>query len=124
MKAIEIRTLDVKYQRHGSLSDWHQPYGMPMKILVSNLGDADFEFILAVRKLVEMHLCGKSGIPATVVDSWNDSHRNIIDPGVMPDSPYRSAATKSFEVAALLGELLNVDWIKFEARMEEVWNAR
>ena len=101
MRAIEIRTIDHKHQRGQREGDWHQPYGMPMKIMVSAMPHPDYEVIIAVRTLVEMYMCTKMGIA------------DPLDNQVPPNIEERAA-----EIANILGSLLGISWTDFDMAKE------
>ena len=70
MRAIEIRTIEHEHQRFNTVGDWIYVYGMPTRITVSRLPHPDFEFIVAVRELVDMYLCSQRVLTEKVVGPY------------------------------------------------------
>ena len=78
MRAIEIRTIEHQHQRNNEVADWYQPYGMPMKIVVSNMENPDFEFLSAICGLVDMHLTARQGVVDRTALNGYRSEANMI----------------------------------------------
>lgn len=107
---ISIKTIPHKEQRYPTIGDWWLENG-EMKIRVSEeLGNEDYQFMIAIHELIEQHLCRKRGISQESIDKFDKEHLDSEDPGSLPDAPYHKEHLFSLIVEGMLANQLEVDF--------------
>jgi hypothetical protein len=127
---IEIKTVSPESQRYATLGDWFdvekvylpklerpEPHSM---VVVSELGDPRYEFLVALHELVEMFLCKQRGITAGVVDQFDMNWKQEGEPGNDPASPYFREHQFASSIERQMAHELGVNWAEYENRLEEV----
>lgn len=114
----EIRTIPHHAQRYPTIGDYF-PHGGTNLIFVSELGNKDYEFLVAIHELVEMYLCQKHGIKESDITAFDIAHQDI-DPGLSKEAPYHKEHMAALKVEKMIAKELKVDWNKYEKRLEEV----
>jgi hypothetical protein len=112
---INIETIPHKQQRYPTVGDWYDEDGA-LQIKVSEMGNPDYEFLVALHELVEVWLCKKRGISQKAVDDFDmefekKREKSLVsvtsEPGEEPDAPYQNehlvACGVELTVAAALG---------------------
>ena len=121
MREVLIQTIKPAEQRYQTVGDWYND-GDQTVIRVSDTGDPDHSFLVAVHELVEWYLCQKAGISAAAVDEFD--HRELREPylehGDMPDAPYHRQHDAALCVERVLAHELGIDWQMYEERLDEV----
>lgn len=122
----EIHTIQHGEQRYNTAGDWYDvikmtvvPHKTVLTVSVSDLGDERYEFLVALHELVEAFLCKQRGITVDSVDNFDISCPDN-EPGNMPDAPYHREHQFATRVERMVAEELGVDWVTYEARLDEV----
>lgn len=109
-------------QRYATCGDWIiSPAGIEIK--VSQMGDADSEFLVALHELVEAYLCRKAGITDEAVMSFDIAFEekrqpgNTDEPGDDPAAPYNHEHRIATIVEMIVADAAGVDWKKHEANV-------
>lgn len=120
--AISIASIPHGHQRYETCGDWKETPGR-LEILVSRMGNKDYEFCVALHELVEAYLCQKRGITdsqVTAFDVWfeNDrkagAHTETEEPGDHPLAPYRKEHFTATTIERIMAEQLQIDWKIYE----------
>jgi Ni,Fe-hydrogenase III component G len=111
---IAIQTIPHGQQYYDTVGDWFDgPDGWQM-IRVSELGNPDMEFLIALHEFLENYLARKREITPKMVDEFDINFKGEGEPGDDPKCPYfpdHQAATK-FERE--MADYLGVDWDEYE----------
>ena len=123
---IEINTIPLQDQRYKTAGDWYNTLKMTMvppqevlTISISELGNEEYEFLVAIHELVEAFLCRRRGIPHTLVDEFDLANPKQ-EPGDLPESPYFKEHQFASKIERLLAAELGVNWNSYEAHLAEV----
>lgn len=115
---ITITTVKHEDQRYDTAGDWHDG-----AILVSEMGNEDYEFLVALHELVEMHLCKKHGVTQEQVDAFdlqfdeerkNRSHDPLDEPGNDGRAPYFHEHQLASIIEREMADKLGVDWNDYD----------
>jgi hypothetical protein len=91
-----------------------------LAVVVSRLGNDDYEFLVALHELVESYLCERRGITAADVDAFDFPFRGDGEPGDNPTAPYFREHAFATKVERLMADELGVDWAAYETTLGEV----
>lgn len=117
---ITIKTIPHDQQRYETVGDWWFTPTGDIEIRVSDMGNPQYEFLVAYHEQCEVMMCINEGITVEEVDAFdiefekNRAEDNADEPGDDPKAPYRkqhfAATTLERQMAANLG----VDWKLYE----------
>lgn len=95
---IYIKTIPHKMQRYDTVGDWWFEADT-LHIRVSDMGDPNYEFLVAFHEQAEAMLCLERGIPEDIVMEFDKKfeeersqglHDRADEPGLAKDAPYRN----------------------------------
>lgn len=110
---IRIETIDADQQRYLTSGDWFQD-GDVLRILVSESGNADWDWLVAVHELIEQKFCEKAGITAEQVDAWDMNFKGDGEPGNHKAAPYHAEHKFATHIEKLLAAELGIDWDEYD----------
>jgi len=88
--------------------------GDALKVRISDLGNADYEFLVLIHELVESYLCAKRGISEPRIAAFDQDHPELRDPGADPRSPYRKEHLFSETIEHLIAKELGINWDEYD----------
>jgi hypothetical protein len=121
---IEIKTIPHEKQRYETVGDWQILPDGSLKIAVSEMGNDDYAFLVAIHEAIEVWLCKKRGITTEQVDTFdivfeqNRADDDDSEPGDHPDAPYRKEHFFATSIERLLAAELGVDWETYSSVAE------
>lgn len=119
---VDIKTIPQHLQRYDTVGDWYVDEGI-LYIRVSDMGDKDFENLVAIHEYVEAILCIQRGIKekdVTEFDIWYEQQRALgnidcqSEPGDHEKAPYRKEHFFATSVERLISAELNVNWQQYD----------
>ena len=116
MRTISIKTIPHKEMRYTTCGDWLEEDGKSV-VKVSDMGNEDYEFVVAIHEVVEQYLCRKRGIEDFAVTEFDKQHLDHENPGDLIDAPYHKEHAVATVVEMLLISELNIDLEKYEKTM-------
>lgn len=124
---VIVTTMPHARQRYATVGDWvADGRGHLRHIHVSELGNEDYHFLVAMHELIEAHLCLKRGVSQHEVDAFDmafERDRDLGDesePGDAPAAPYRREHRQAENIERQLADLLGIDWQAYEAAIGEL----
>jgi hypothetical protein len=114
---IDILPIPHEHQRYDTAGDWFVKDGL-LHIRPSSLSDDRHTFLLGLHELVEAVLCLKCGITQDQVDEWDETHKDLPEPGDSSAAPYHRQHVIASVVEQLAAELLGVDWNEYSAAVD------
>ena len=118
---INIQTIPNDQHRYSTCGDWWLDNQGNIQIRVSDMGNPDYEALVALHELVEVLLCKKRGITTEQVDAFDKAFEaarepgNDDEPGDDPKAPYKKEHFFATNIEALTSAELGVDWQTYEA---------
>lgn len=98
-----------------------------IEVFVSEMGDSDSEFCVAVHELIESYLCQKEGITDEAVTAFDKDFEekreegNVDEPGDAPGSPYRQQHRTATLIEMLVADALGLEWKRHEANVNKLF---
>ena len=125
MLNIAIATVPHEAQRYPTVGDWFwDREKRELTILVSDLNNWKYEFLIAIHEIVEAMLCQAAGVSQLDVDNFDMAFEkrrqkdDVSEPGDDPKAPYyKQHQTASF-VERVVALDLNVNWESYEATIQ------
>jgi len=118
---IQLRTIPHLSQRYETVGDWEIAPNGDILISVSDMGNEDYSFLVAIHEAIEVWLCRKRGISQEAVDDFDIAYEkkrsegDVSEPGDHPDAPYRKEHQFATRIERLLAEELGVDWEHYDS---------
>lgn len=128
MKII-IQTIPNSSQRYPTVGDYWKDEDGTDHIVVSDMGNDDYAFLVAIHELTEMYLCQKRGIKEEDITAFDikfeeerndDKHGPEEEPGYAPDAPYKNEHFFAESIERLIAGQLGVDWKTYDKTVNEL----
>lgn len=123
---IRMQTIPHDKQRYETVGDWQIGEDGSISIDVSNMGNEDYAFLVALHEAIEVWLCRKRGITQDSVDSYdieyekNRPEGDFSEPGDSPLAPYKREHQFATQIERQLAEELGVNWDEYNTTVEEL----
>ena len=120
---IQLRTIPHSEQRYETVGDWENLPDGSLRISVSDMGNDDYAFLVAIHELVEVWLCNKRGITDEAVSAFdieyekNRPEGDESEPGDHPDAPYRKEHFFATNIERMIALELGVDWAQYDQKV-------
>ena len=117
MDYINIVVVSPNDHRYRTAGDWQWEQNMSgekLHILVSEMDDERYEFLVALHELVEAFLCRYNGIPEEAVTEFDKHNPELDEPGESPMAPYYKEHMRASIIERIMAQFLDVDWLKYE----------
>ena len=117
---ILLKTIPHSKQRYETSGDWQIAEDGSISIDVSDMGNEDYAFLVAIHEAVEVWLCQKRGITDEVVTAFdieferNRPEGDESEPGDHPDSPYRKEHFVATNIERIIAAELGVLWADYD----------
>jgi hypothetical protein len=105
------------------VGDYYLGAGEVLKVRISDLGNADYEFLVLIHELIEAYLCAKHGISEAQITAFDTEHPELPEPGASPDAPYHQEHEIAGKIEMLLADYLGVDWVKYSDTIDTLTSA-
>ena len=120
MRSIEIRSIPHHEHRYETVGDYFDDE-CGTHIIVSEMGNEDYEFLVCLHELIEQYLCRKRGIKEediVIFDKMFEKERedgkwDKEEPGDDPRAPYRREHFVSTNIERMVAHEMGVDWSKY-----------
>jgi len=112
MKTTIIKTVPHKKQRYNTWGDYYDK-GNKKMILVSDFGNPDYEFLIALHEFIESYLTEKRGIKEEDITRFDVEHPELDDPGLSRQAPYHREHMLAMKIEKILAKELKVNWKKY-----------
>jgi hypothetical protein len=109
---ILIKTIPHETQRYDTVGDWYESIG-GLHIRVSETGNEDYNFLIALHEMVEYYLCKKHGVKESDVDEFDMGFTGSGEPGDDKSAPYYDEHQTATLVEKAMAETLGVDWDEY-----------
>lgn len=124
---ITVDTVPHPAQRYDTVGDYMGSATGDLHVSVSDMGNPDYEFLVAIHELVEAYLCRKRGISDEAITDFDvifESRRPAWDktsePGDDPAAPYQNEHNFATAVERMVCAALDVKWADYEAACRKV----
>ena len=115
MKRISIFTIPHKRQEYNTIGNYRMT-PKTFQIMVSKMGNDEYEFLVALHEMIEQHLCYVNNIfdaEITKFDKAFEAKRkkgNVDEPGNNPKAPYYKQHQFATKLEKLMCKELGIKW--------------
>ncbi len=123
---IVLYSIPHAQHRYPTVGDWLTDHGHVSHIIVSDMGNEDYSFLVALHELVEAWLCTKRGISQEAVDKFDmdfEQGRDFGDesePGDDPCAPYNAEHHFASKIERLVADELGICWDHYDNAVSEL----
>lgn len=111
---LHVEVIPQEKQRYPTVGDWQFKFGS-LQMKISDMNNADYEFMVMIHEAVEAWICRKRGITAEMVDAWDmGPGRDLEDPGSHPNAPYHKEHMLALKIEKMIARELKVNWKAYE----------
>src|ERR1700733_635082 len=123
MLDIHIKTIPHKEQRYPTLGDYWLNDEKKQEMRISEMGNDDYAFLIAVHELVEWYITEKRGIKEEDIKAFDEKfekerieglHTEKDEAGFDPHAPYVKEHTFATNIEKQIAEELGVSWEKYD----------
>ena len=113
---LNVRVVPQSKQRYPTVGDWVFDIFGDLNMKISDMGNPDYEFMVAIHEAVEAWLCRKRGISEESVMEFDTSEYGLKleDPGSDPKAPYHKEHMLALKIEKMLCDEMGLDWDKYE----------
>jgi hypothetical protein len=117
---ITINTIPHSQHRYPTVSDYFLNGNGQQQFLISDMGNKDYEFLVAIHELIEQHLTEKRGISEESITKFDEEFEakreegNLDEPGNDPKAPYWKEHQFATKIEKLVADELGVDWVEYD----------
>lgn len=114
-----IETIPHSSQRYDTVGDYFNEDGTE-RIIVSDMGDEDYEFLVAIHELAEQYLTKRRGITEASITAFDEEFErnrkegNEDEPGDDPNAPYQNEHCLATSIERMMAAALGVKWKEYE----------
>jgi hypothetical protein len=128
---IYTDTIPHSEQRYPTVGDYwetveHGVYPLRREVRVSEMGNIDYEFLVAIHEQIEQHLCKKRGISEETITAFDIAYEaarpegDTTEPGNDTRAPYYHEHQFATSIERQLAAALGVDWNKYDQTVNEL----
>jgi hypothetical protein len=116
-----VNVIPQSKQRYPTVGDWMFDGLGDLNMKISDMGNPDYEFMVAIHEACEAWLCRKRGISEESVTAFDTSEYGLSlkDPGSDCKAPYHVEHMFALQIEKLLAEKLDVNWDEYEKKLAE-----
>lgn len=126
MNKILIEVIPHKHHRYDTCGDYIFEDNGNIRIWVSDTGNDDYSFLVAVHELVEAYLTRKRGISEESITKFDKEFErrrevgNVDEPGDDFNAPYRKEHFLATNIERQLALELGIDWKAYDKTINEL----
>lgn len=123
---VSIKAIPHSEQNYETCGDYATDEFGTLHITVSDFGNDDYAFLVAIHELVEAWLCRKRGISDELITAYDVSREtsrqpgDLSEPGDDRECPYRFEHSIATAVERLMCAELGINWFDYEAACQRV----
>ena len=122
---VRILTIPHHWQEYETVGNWKFGRNGGLLVLVSDMQNEKYEFLIGLHEMIEAYLCKKANIKESDVTAFdiefekNRPEGNVDEPGNDPKAPYYHQHLFATEVERALAKALSVDWNIYDKFVNE-----
>lgn len=120
---IHIKTIPHNEQRYPTLGDYWRANDGKQEMRISEIGNDDYAFLIAVHELIEWYITEKRGIKEEDIKAFDEMfekerlqglHSNMDEAGFDPRAPYVKEHTFATNIEKQIADEWGVSWEKYD----------
>ena len=117
---LMVEVIPQAKQRYPTVGDWQFNDQGALIMKISDMGNKDYEFMVAIHEAVEAWLCRKAGITQEMVDAWDMGEgKDLEDPGSDEKAPYHRQHMLALDIEKALCDEMGINWDEYEQKLAE-----
>ena len=118
---LSVNVIPQSKQRYPTVGDWMFDGLGDLNMKISDMGNPDYEFMVAIHEACEAWLCRKRGISEESVTAFDTSEYGLTleDPGSDPKAPYYKEHMMALEIEKILCKEMGLNWDEYEKCLGE-----
>lgn len=126
MRNFNIKTIRHGEQRYPTAGDYWLDSEGTEQVRVSDAGNPDYEFLVAVHELIELWLCEKRGIPEPLIRAFDEEFErnrkegNADEPGNDPRAPYHKEHLFATFIEQEIAGQIGIDWNEYDKALNSL----
>jgi hypothetical protein len=115
---IEIKTIPQEQHRYETIGDYvgHERLRF---IQISDMGNAKYEFLIALHEMIEQALCLERGIAEESITKFDKEFKGEGEPGDDPSAPYYNEHQFATKVEEMVCKEIGLDWNAYGRYLNE-----
>ncbi len=120
MQPITIQTIPHVNHRYPTVGDYYEGANGALNIVVSDMQNENYEFLVALHELIESHLCKQRSITEFAITEFDIAFEeqrpagNTDEPGDSPRAPYQKEHQFATKIEQQVAAELGVDWDAYD----------
>ncbi len=119
---INIRTIPHDKQRYETCGDYWTDSEGRIKIVVSDMGNDDYAFLVGLHEMVEYWLVKKRGINEQSITDFDIKFDGKGEPGDDPEAPYQKEHNFATGIERLMCSELGIKWQDYDGTVGELFH--
>ena len=117
---INIEVIPHDKQRYETVGDYWVDEAGTQQVRISDMGNDNYAFLVAMHELTELYLCQKRGIKEPDIMAFDEAFEaarqpgNEDEPGDDPKAPYRKEHFTATTIERIIAAELGVDWGEYD----------
>ena len=118
---LTVNVIPQSKQRYPTVGDWMFDGLGDLNMKISDMGNRDYEFMVAIHEAVEAWLCRKRGISEESVTAFDTSEYGLKleDPGSDPKAPYHKEHMLALKIEKMICKEMKLNWDEYENCLAE-----
>lgn len=123
MKKTIISVIPHDQHRYETVGDYFVDKDGVNQFRVSDMGNEDYEFLVAIHELIEEHLTRRRGLTEPEIMAFDEmlekeraegKHSDSDEPGFDARAPYQKEHTIATGIEQMLAGHMGIDWNKYD----------
>lgn len=113
---LVIQTIPHNWQAYPTVGNWNFGTNGELLVLVSDLHNPDYHFLIGMHEAIEAWLCRNRGISESSVTKFDCSKYGLKldDPGSDKKAPYHKEHMFALKIEKMLSKEIGLDWDEYE----------
>lgn len=116
---IVIETVPHNEQRYETVGDYWWD-NETLHIRVSETGNTNYDYLIAIHELVEAVLCEYRGVSVEDIDKFDILHPELIEPGDHPQAPYQNEHNFATAVERMICAAMGIKWQEYDQTLDKL----
>lgn len=127
---VHIKTIPHKEHRYPTLGDYWRTNDGKQEMRISEMGNDDYAFLIAVHEMIEWYLTEKRGIKEEDIKAFDEKfeaerlqglHTEKEEAGFDPRAPYVKEHTFATNIEKQIAQELGVSWDTYDAEIKALF---
>lgn len=99
--------------RNNQVGDYFK-VGDQYHFVIKDTGNDDYDRLIFLHEFIEQWMTERDGIHEPDINAFDEAHSDVEEPGILPESPYRSQHIFAELIERLVADKLGIDFKQYE----------